>query len=108
MPDERPSLPAALAARLTQLSNAELDSLEKIVKDELELRSGTALSSLITTEQLEEFESLFEAGDEDAMSAFLDCAIPDYREIVTGIMEEIIDEVAERIAEADGAGDRGS
>lgn len=107
MADKRPSLRDALAARLPQLDNAELDSLEMIVTEELQLRSGSALAGLLTKEQLEQFDSLFEAGDEDASSAFLELSIPDFREIVTGIQGEIIDEVAERIAQADRAGDRG-
>ena len=104
MPDQLISLREALAARLSQLTETELDSLEEVVLNELELRVGTKITGILTAEQVKEFEKLIEASDDDGASAFLDRSVPKHREVVHETMKELVDETVRRITEADQAG----
>jgi hypothetical protein len=48
----------------------------------LELRVGECLAQGLTDEQLDEFDALRGAGDEDATSAWLTSTVPDYQRVV--------------------------
>ncbi len=91
----------ALAARLRQLNEKELDSLTEVVFDELELRCGSKLADMLTPDEFEEFGLLVDAGDEEAASALMDRAIPNQREIVIATVTELLDETVERVRAAD-------
>ena len=56
-------------------------SLLEAVYGELETRVGTTLAARLTGTQLDEFESLIGARDQDAALAWLERTVPDYHEV---------------------------
>ncbi|MGB7982979.1 MAG: DUF5663 domain-containing protein [Candidatus Nanopelagicales bacterium] len=67
---------------LARLSEDDQDSLLATLYDQLQTRVGTRLTAALTRTQLDEFEALTEAGDDQGCSAFLDDQVPDYKNVV--------------------------
>lgn len=61
--------------------------------EELELRVGTRLSEGMSTNQLESFEKLVDAEDEDGALNWLESNRPDYKAVVAEELEKLKQEV---------------
>lgn len=64
-------------------AGAMLDYLELTCQ----IHVGERIAARLTNEQLDEFEPIFEADDEEAAQAWLEQALPDYRSIVENEFE---------------------
>lgn len=62
--------------------------------EELELRIGTRLAESMSSEELNEFESLIEARDEPGALEWLETHHPDYRMVVSEELEKLKREVS--------------
>lgn len=60
---------------------------------ELELRVGTELSKNLTDEQLEEFEKLINANDQQGAMQWLETNCPNYKDVVKAEIEKLRDEI---------------
>jgi uncharacterized protein DUF5663 len=67
---------------LEMLPAWEKDLLLAHIGETLEIRVGIRLASEWSDDQLDEFEALLQASDEEAASAWLETNVPDYRSIV--------------------------
>lgn len=65
----------------------------------LEQRVGMHLAGQMTTEQLEEFEQLFDAGDRAAASRWLEQHFPEHRTVVREQFERLKDEIRDNADE---------
>ena len=90
-------LTSVLYWELPHLDSDELDSLSTTVIAEVELRVGQRLSALCTDGELEEFERLVDAGDDEVCAAWLDQHIPDNRQITAGVIEALLAETVVRV-----------
>ncbi|HOR23491.1 hypothetical protein KBB76_01375 [Candidatus Saccharibacteria bacterium] len=85
---------------LDELGLSELPSDEKKkmlahIYETLELRVGTKLAERMTDAQLDEFEKLAEANDEQASLQWLEANAPNYREVVMSQLEALKEEIRE-------------
>ena len=83
---------------LDELGLSELPSDEKKkmlahIYETLELRVGTKLAERMTDAQLDEFEKLAEANDEQASLQWLEANAPNYREVVMSQLEALKEEI---------------
>ncbi|XBB70277.1 DUF5663 domain-containing protein [Nocardioides sp. WV_118_6] len=90
------SLDDAFLARsgLGSLATRERTPLLQAFYGELELRVGTALSKDLTDAELEEFEHVIDAGDEQASSVWLEQHRPDYPQTVSQVLASLGEELA--------------
>lgn len=63
------------------------------IYETLELRVGMKLAENMTDAQLDEFEKLAEANDEDASLKWLEKNAPNYKEVVMNELEKLKEEV---------------
>ncbi|MEW1779422.1 DUF5663 domain-containing protein [Streptomyces sp. NPDC086777] len=69
---------------LTHLSDDDLASFDRAYQGTLELRVGTALTDQLSDDQVDEFETIFEGPDRDAMGlAWLSTHLPHFRTVVS-------------------------
>jgi hypothetical protein len=64
----------------------------------LEMRVGTDLADRMTSEELDEFEVFFEAGDDGKAFEWLSEHFPDYPEVVQAAYDRLEAEIAEESA----------
>ena len=62
--------------------------------EELEHRVGVRLADRMTDAQLDEFEALFEAGDDKGAFAWLESSFPDYKLVVAAEFDRLKGELA--------------
>jgi hypothetical protein len=67
---------------LALLPATETDVLLHHVRQTLEIRVGMALVQRMTIGQVDEFEALFNAKDDDASFRWLESNFPDYKDVV--------------------------
>ena len=65
------------------------------VYETLELRVGIALARRMTNAQLNEFERLIDAADEEGALKWLEAEFPDYRDVVGDQLEIVTAELAD-------------
>lgn len=88
---------------LDALSPADKKLMLRHIYETLEFRVGTKLASRLDSDQIEKFEALIQAGDEQASLAFLQQVAPDYKDIVAASFEALCEEIeanAEKILAA--------
>jgi hypothetical protein len=83
---------------LVDVGLGELDKLQSnVVMTQiylsLEIRVGTKLAETMTTDQLAEFETYFDAHDDASASSWLEREFPDYKRIVGGQFEALREEL---------------
>lgn len=74
-------------------TESSLEELARLAYDELELRVGFILANEMTNEQLDEFEALIDAKDDDAASDWLVQEMPHYTKVVGEEHEKLGDEI---------------
>lgn len=79
---------------LSVLPAEEADVVLSHVYETLELRVGAALARRMTNAQLDEFETLIDAGDEEGALKWLEANFPDYRDSVVEQLEIVTAELA--------------
>lgn len=84
----------------------EVNRLVELATAELELRVGRRLSSGMSDEQLQEFEDLFDAGDEAGCGQFLKSNAPDTPQIVEECLGSVLADVETRLGAVFGLGVR--
>lgn len=79
---------------LGEMPEAEKQAFMDHAEEELEVRVGHAVSRELTAQQLRDFEELDGAGQ---AAAWLKINVPNFREIIQGVMQSFKDElIAER------------
>jgi predicted RNA-binding Zn ribbon-like protein len=84
---------------LVRLPDTLADVTLKVVYAVLETRVGMRLAGRMRREQLDEFETFIDAGDEGGALAWLEDNFPDYRSVVA----EEVNSLASGLAAASGA-----
>lgn len=79
---------------LSSLPDDEKERLLVHLRESLEMRVGTKLASAMSDEQLNEFESLAQAGDDMAVFNWLRENFPHYREVVEDELDLLKKELA--------------
>ena len=85
----------------------EANLLLSHIYETLELRVGIRLAAVMSNSQLDEFEALFEAGDEAGALAWLTKHFPNYRDVVhdeLGLLQAEIRQMAPTILSLSGQG----
>jgi hypothetical protein len=70
-----------------------MDELVELAHAELEMRVGSTLAEEMTNVQLDEFEAVFDAKDDEAALAWLEQNMPHYKQVVADQFEKLSDEV---------------
>jgi len=65
----------------------------------LKLRVGMVLEEKLSDEQLIEFEKISESGDQEAITAWLTKAVPDYDQVMATEMEALVQEIKQTAAD---------
>jgi hypothetical protein len=78
---------------LAALPDQEKKDLEKHIYETLEMRVGMRLADQMTNEQLDEFETYFNARDDAGAFRWLETNFPNYKDIVAEEFEKLKDEV---------------
>ena len=86
-----PSFLATLG--LGSMPEEEKKAFLAYVYEELELRVGTELSKDLSDTQLEQFEKLIEAGNQDAVQRWLEAHCPNYTLVVNEELEKLKAEI---------------
>jgi hypothetical protein len=63
------------------------------IYEELELRVGTELSKSLTNEQLEEFGTIMDNGDQAESLRWLEVNCPNYKDVVANELEKLKQEI---------------
>jgi hypothetical protein len=79
---------------LAALPEEEKKALEKHIYETLEMRVGMRLADQMTNEQLDEFETYFNARDDAGAFHWLETNFPNYKDIVAEEFEKLKGEVA--------------
>ena len=79
---------------LAALPEEEKKALEKHIYETLEMRVGMRLADQMTNEQLDEFETYFNARDDAGAFRWLETNFPNYKDIVAEEFEKLKSEVA--------------
>jgi hypothetical protein len=80
---------------LGSLPDSEKNSLLKHIYDTLEMRVGMRLADQMTNEQLDEFESYYEAKDDQGAFKWLETNFPNYKDIVQEEYDKLKAEIAQ-------------
>lgn len=98
---ERISLDIALLEELgvSEMMSDDQRLLLEHLYGELEQRVGKALSEGLSDDQLEEFEALIDASDDEGSSRWLEENRPDYRDVVAAQFASLKAEVRAQSAE---------
>jgi len=80
---------------LGTLPDNEKNSLLKHIYDTLEMRVGMRLADQMTNEQLDEFESYYEAKDDAGAFKWLETNFPNYKDIVQEEFDKLKGEIAQ-------------
>src|SRR5882672_11055471 len=80
---------------LGALPAAEKNSFLKHIYETLEMRVGIRLADQMTNEQLDEFETYFEAKDDAGAFKWLESNFPNYKDIVNEEFEKLKTEVGQ-------------
>jgi hypothetical protein len=80
---------------LGALPEQEKKDLEKHIYETLEMRVGMRLADQMTNEQLDEFETYFNARDDAGAFRWLETNFPNYKDIVAEEFEKLKAEVAQ-------------
>ena len=80
---------------LGSLPDTEKNSLLKHIYDTLEMRVGMRLADQMTNEQLDEFESYYEAKDDQGAFKWLETNFPNYKDIVQEEFDKLKAEIAQ-------------
>ncbi|ABM16736.1 DUF5663 domain-containing protein [Mycolicibacterium vanbaalenii] len=96
-----------LAASLPGLSDTDLTDLAARVGEELQVRVGTALSSGLTSQQLDEFAQLLDRGDDCQRNDWLETHRPAYRAAVATVRADLVAEVVRTVTAANPAAAHG-
>lgn len=78
---------------LSSLPDDEKKKMLAHIYETLELRVGMKLAEKMTDSQLDEFEKLAEANDEEASLKWLERNAPNYKEVVMTELEKLKEEV---------------
>jgi hypothetical protein len=79
---------------LAALPDEEKKALEKHIYETLEMRVGMRLADQMTNEQLDEFETYFNARDDAGAFRWLETNFPNYKDIVADEFDKLKAEVA--------------
>lgn len=79
---------------LAALPEEEKKALEKHIYETLEMRVGMRLADQMTNEQLDEFETYFNARDDAGAFHWLETNFPNYKDIVADEFDKLKSEVA--------------
>jgi hypothetical protein len=79
---------------LAALPEEEKKALEKHIYETLEMRVGMRLADQMTNEQLDEFETYFNARDDAGAFRWLETNFPNYKDIVADEFDKLKGEVA--------------
>ncbi len=79
---------------LAALPEEEKKALEKHIYETLEMRVGMRLADQMTNEQLDEFETYFNARDDAGAFRWLETNFPNYKDIVAEEFDKLKNEVA--------------
>lgn len=74
-------------------------SLLSAIYQQLELRVGMRLTGRMSPEELQDYEAVLDAGDDDRVRAWLQLHAPDYRQLVRKVLDEQMVELRQRRAE---------
>jgi predicted RNA-binding Zn ribbon-like protein len=80
---------------LGALPSAEKNSLLKHIYDTLEMRVGMRLADQMSNEQLNEFETYYEAKDDTGALKWLETNFPNYKDVVAEELDKLKAEVAQ-------------
>jgi hypothetical protein len=80
---------------ITGLTDDDAQSLLQYVYSELEIRVGVKLSEGLSEGQLEEFEELAKAGDDQRQLDWLEANCPNYKEVVQQELQTLATELRE-------------
>src|ERR1700730_4094907 len=80
---------------LGSLPDAEKNGLLQHIYETLEMRVGIRLADQMTNEQLDEFETYFEAKDDAGAFKWLETNFPNYKDIVNEGFDKLKAEVAQ-------------
>jgi len=78
---------------LDTLSKEDKDSLLAYLYDQLELRVGTVIAQQLSDQQLDEFEKLIDANQQEEALAWLQANYPDYKKVVEAELKKLTDEL---------------
>lgn len=78
---------------LGSLPEAEKDKMKAHIYETLEMRVGMRLASGMSDAQLDEFESLMNASDEEGALKWLETNFPNYKQVVAEELEKLKTEV---------------
>jgi hypothetical protein len=78
---------------LGELSNSEKDKMLKHIYDTLEMRVGMKLAEKMSNQQLDEFETFIDGGDEPGALKWLETNFPDYKKVVAEQLELLKQEI---------------
>jgi hypothetical protein len=78
---------------LKALSKTDKDSLLAHLYDKLELNVGTVIAAQLNDEQLDEFEKLIDANEQNKALDWLQQNYPDYKKVVEAELEKLKEEV---------------
>lgn len=79
---------------LGSLPQAEKEAMKAHIYETLEMRVGMTLASNMTEAQLDEFEQLMNANDEEGALRWLETNFPNYRQVVADELEKLKAEVS--------------
>lgn len=82
------------ALGLGNLPQDEKDKMKAHIYETLEMRVGMTLASNMTETQLDEFEGLMNANDEEGALKWLETNFPNYRQVVAEELEKLKAEVS--------------
>lgn len=84
---------------LGNLPKAEKNKLLQHIYETLEMRVGMKLAEQMSDEQLDEFESYINSGDEAGALKWLETNFPDYKKVVEAELLTLKDEIAKDAAQ---------
>lgn len=77
---------------VTTSTQNEMDELVTKATDELEMRVGSQIAEILSSEQIKEFEGI---QDEDKMLEWMEAAVPGYKKIAETEYEKMGNEIKE-------------
>jgi hypothetical protein len=78
---------------LATLPQEEKEKMKAHIYETLEMRVGMTLASNMTDAQLDEFEQLMNANDEEGALRWLESNFPNYRQVVADELEKLKSEI---------------
>lgn len=78
---------------LGSLPNDEKDRMLKHIYETLEMRVGMTLAAQMSDEQLDEFEQLANANDDDGALSWLETNFPNYKAVVEAELSKLKTEI---------------